>query len=80
MKLVEGESILGSMCKELNLNSGMEIKCSSMGQGSKLRVQSSKWGQGRERWREVGNNGFLLRQGTTADSDGGQVGKDLSLG
>ena len=49
-------------------------------------AHGSKWGQGRERWREVGNHGFLLRQGTTADSDGGQghyggqVGKELSLG
>ncbi len=27
--MVESEAIFGSMCKELNLNSGMEKKCSS---------------------------------------------------
>ncbi len=38
--------------KEMNLNSGMEKKCSSKGQGSKLRAHGSKWLRGREgaRW------------------------------
>ena len=32
-------------CKELNLYSGTEKKCSSKGQGSKFMAHGSKWGQ-----------------------------------
>jgi hypothetical protein len=61
-EMVESEPIFGSICKELNLNSGMIKKCSSSGQGSKLREHGSRCGRGKEQKvgsRELGFKGLV---------------------